>query len=315
MSIGIGAGLNSPYYAGMGQTAGAGGSGRVSGKAASSKAETAASPQSLPKKPSWNAGKVYKYLEDMNEGFQSYKREAVAYYSARIAEDTGGEPLTVEALKEQIQEWFPEYTLTDSEPGDVVQGKFYLYIDRSQLEKMAKDAGYRAKVYGLMDSELQGKKGYTLQYSDGRHVTSHLTGSIFSLAESNSGYEGPDGIPYRGSCTSDHGFSTSQSHPQVRSMKFLYDNVDPAKSAAKNRRASAAKAEMKRLEKRRAEKKHAEKIEEKRREKKRAEEKQSGRNPADGFADTVRYMMQGAKYQSAADISALGNRGSERIGR
>lgn len=315
MSVGIGTGLNSPYYAGMGRAAGTGSLGRVSKAAENSKAGAAASSQGLLKKPSWNAGKVYKYLEDMNEGFQSYKREAVTYYSARLAEDTGGESLTVEALKEQIKEWFPEYTLTDSEPGDVVQGKFYLYIDRSQLEKMAEDAGYRAKVYGLMDSELQGKNGYTLQYSDGRNVTSHLTGSIFSLAESNSGYEGADGIPYRGSCTSDHGFSTSKSHPQVRSMSFLYDNVDPAKSAAKNRRASAAKAEMKRLEKRRAEKKRAKRTEEKRRAEKCAEEKRSERNTGDGLTDTVRYMMQGAKYQSAADISVSNNRGSERIGR
>ena len=176
-------------------------------------------------------------------------------------------------LKKQIKEWFPEYTLTDSEPSQVVAGKFYLYIDDKQLQKMASDPTYRAKVYGLMDSELQGKKGYTLQYSDGRKVTSHLTGSIFSLSEKNRKYAGADGIPYRGSCTSDHPFSSSNSHPQVRSMNFLYDNIDPAKSAAKSRKAAATKGAEKALKKKKAQKKAAEKKAAVKKEEKKAREK------------------------------------------
>lgn len=234
-------------------------------------------------KPVWNPNKVYKYLEDMNEGFQSYKRQAVAYYSSQIARQDGDGTMSVDELKEQIQEWFPEYTLTDSEPSKVVTGKFYLYIDDSQLKKMASDPEYRAKVYGLMDSELQGKKGYTLQYSDGRNVTSHLTGSIFSLSEKNRKYAGADGIPYLGSCTSDHPFSSSNSHPQVKSMSYLYDNIDPAKSAAKSRKALATKAsekaakkktEQKKAAKKAAAKKEAKKAAEKKTEEKRAEAKE-----------------------------------------
>ena len=229
-------------------------------------------------KPTWNPNKVYKYLEDMNDGFQSYKKKAVAYYNSRISEENEDGAISVDELKEQIKEWFPEYTLTSSKPKDVVQGKFYLYIDDSQLKKMASDASYRAKVYGLMDSELQGKKGYTLQYSDGKNVTSHITGSIFSLCEENRKYAGADGIPYLGSCTSDHPISSSNSHCQVRSMSYLYDNIDPAKSAAKERKAAAAKLEAKRLakrnEKKKAEKKAAEKkLKEKKLEAKEAEKK------------------------------------------
>ena len=230
-----------------------------------------------PTKPIWNPNKVYKYLEDMNQGFQNYKKQAVSYYSSLISKQEGDGTMSVDELKKQIEEWFPDYTLTDSEPSKVVAGKFYLYIDKSQLEKMASDPAYRAKVYGLMDSELQGKKGYTLQYSDGRNVTSHLTGSIFSLCEANRKYAGADGIPYRGSGMSDHPFSSSNSHAQVRSMSFLYDNIDPAKSAAKDRKAAAVKAEekaaakkaeakklaTKKAAKKAAEKKAAEKAEEK----------------------------------------------------
>lgn len=241
-------------------------------------------------KPVWNPNKVYKYLEDMNQGFQSYKQQAVSYYSSVISRQEGDGTLTEDELKKEIQELFPEYTLTASEPKDVTQGKFYLYIDSSQMKKMASDPAYRAKVYGLMDSELQGKNGYTLQYSDGRNVTSHLTGSVFSLAESNRKYAGADGIPYRGSCMSDHSFSTSVSHPQVRSMSFLYDNVDPAKSAAKDRKANAAKLAAKRLKK-----KQEEKLAEKRKAKKEAELEQ--------LYDNMRYQSTGMKYQSAEDIA------------
>lgn len=236
-------------------------------------------------KPTWNPNKVYKYLEDMNEGFQSYKRQAVSYYSSQISKEGGDGTMSVDELKQQINEWFPEYTLTSSEPSKVVQGKFYLYIDDKQLKKMASDPNYRAQVYGLMDSELQGKKGYTLQYSDGRNVTEHLTGSIFSLSEKNRKYAGADGIPYRGSCTSDHPFSSSQSHAQVRSMSFLYDNIDPAKSAAKSRKAAATKAAEKAAkkrmdakkasEKKAAARKEAKKLEEERLEKKRAERRET----------------------------------------
>lgn len=210
-------------------------------------------------KPTWNPNKVYKYLEDMNQGFQNYKKQAVSYYRSMISQQEGDGTMSVENLKKEIKEWFPEYTLTDSEPSKVVTGKFYLYIDQSQLKKMASDPEYRAKVYGLMDSELQGKKGYTLQYSDGRNVTSHLTGSIFSLCEANRKYAGADGIPYRGSCTSDHPFSSSNSHAQVRSMSFLYDHVDPAKSAAKDRKAAAVKAAEKAAKKRSEQKQAAKK--------------------------------------------------------
>lgn len=201
-------------------------------------------------KPMWNPNKVYKYLEDMNQGFQNYKKQAVSYYRSMISQQEGDGTMSVEDLKKEIKEWFPEYTLTDSEPSKVITGKFYLYIDQSQMKKMASDPEYRAKVYGLMDSELQGKKGYTLQYSDGRNVTSHLTGSIFSLCEANRKFAGADGIPYRGSCTSDHPFSSSNSHVQVRSMSFIYDHIDPAKSAAKDRKAVAVKAAEKAAKKR-----------------------------------------------------------------
>lgn len=207
-------------------------------------------------KPKWNPNKVYKYLEDMNQGLLNYGKQAAGYYRSLISQQEGDGTMSVEDLKKEIKEWFPEYTLTASEPSKVVTGTFYLYIDQSQLRKMASDPEYRAKVYGLMDRELQGKKGCTLQYSDGRNVTSHITGSIFSLCEKNQKFAGAEGIPYRGSCTMDSPASSSKSHIQVRSMSFLYDSMDPAKSAARDRKAAAVKAAEK-AEKRRLGQKQA----------------------------------------------------------
>ena len=265
-----------------------------------------------PQKPVWNPNKVYKYLEDMNKGFQDYKAQAVAYYRAEIAE-SGNSTMTTEELKKQINELFPEYTLTNTEPRNFTQGKYYLYIDASNLEKMAKDADYRAMVYGLMDSELQGSKGYTLQYSDGRNVTAHLTGSIFSLSDANKKYDCGDGIPYRGSCTSDQSFSTTDSHPQVRNMSFLYDNLDPAKSAARARRTLASqnaarlakKQEKKRLEEKSAEKAAEKKLEEARIEKKQIEKKLDEKDLYEVFEPSEQYGSLGRhKAGMIFDINA-----------
>ena len=220
-------------------------------------------------KPVWDGKKSFTYLEDMNKAGLEYGAQATRFYSSKTPAD--GE-LSVDDLKNQIKEWFPEYTLTDCEPKNVVNGKHYLYIDDSQLQKMAKDPSYRAKVYGLMDREMETGKEYTLTYSDGRKKTSHCTGSIFSLCEKNKKYACADGIPYLGSCNTDAGWSTSESHIQVRNMNFLYDNLDPAKSARKSR-TMAAKEQAKELEKKRIEKKNAEKKAAEKEERKRLEEK------------------------------------------
>lgn len=204
-------------------------------------------------KPVWNGKKAYTYLEDMGQAAKNYGVQATKYYTSKTMQDGA---VSVEDLKKQISEYFPEYTFTDREPKDVVNGKHYLYIDKSQLQKMADDTAYRGKVFGLMDRELSTGKEYTLTYSDGVNKTMHITGSIFSLCEANRKYAGADGIPYRGSGRSDSPGSSSASHLQVRSMSFLYDNLDPAKAARKDR-AMAAKTESEKLAKKRAEEKKA----------------------------------------------------------
>ena len=231
-------------------------------------------------KPTWNGNKVYTYLEDYNDAAISYGKQAARYYSGITNQDGA---MSVEDLKKQIGEMFSDYTLTSNEPGKVVSGKHYLYIDDSQLKKMANDPAYRAKVYGLMDREYTCANSYTLKYSDGRNVTAHVTGSIFSLSEKNNKYAGADGIPYLGSCMTDHPWSSSNSHCQVRNQSFLYNHLDPAKSAAKDRKTAATKntakntlekiRKKKLADKKSAEKKAAERAAERKAEEKEKQEK------------------------------------------
>lgn len=229
-------------------------------------------------KPVWNSRQVFNYIEDMGSAGIAYGEKAKKYYVSQTMQD--GE-LSVDELKRQIQEWFPDYTLTDREPKKVVNGKHYLYIDDSQLAQMARDPEYRGRVYGLMDRELETGRSYTMKYSDGRNVTSHITGSVFSLCEKNRKYDCGDGIPYLGSCMSDHPFSSSDSHPMVRSMSYLRDNLDPAKSAAKSRATLAAKkAAEKAKAKKTAEKVQAKKAAEKAQARKTAEKVQARKQAA-----------------------------------
>ncbi|MBQ7564023.1 MAG: hypothetical protein IJT16_08540 [Lachnospiraceae bacterium] len=228
-------------------------------------------------KPAWNGKKAFTCLEDMGKAGIEYGIKAKQYYTSKTVSD--GE-MSVDDLKKQIKEWFPEYTLTSSEPRDVVHGKHYLYIDDSQLKEMASNPAYRGQVYGLMDREYTTGQEYTLTYSDGVNKTMHLTGSVFSLSEANRKYAGPDGIPYHGSCTSDNSISSSASHIQVRSQSFLYDHLDPVRSAGQSR-TLAARSQAEKLAEKRAEKKKAAEKEAKKAEQKRLDEKRKARRIAE----------------------------------
>ena len=209
-------------------------------------------------KPTWNSSKAYNYVEDMSAGLGQYKTKAIAYYRRKSTEQ-----MSVDDLKKEIADLFPEYTMTSSEP-KLTKGKNYLYIDDTQLKKMANDPAYRATVYGWMDTELQGMKGYTLRYSDGRNITAHLTGTVFSLSGHNK--KNQDGIPYQGSCMTDNGVWAADSHPQFKNTSFLTDYNKP-KKAIKNTKKSMIEIMEEKRAKRREEQKRQEKIEEKRRQK------------------------------------------------
>ena len=205
-------------------------------------------------KPVWNPNKVYNCLEDQTAGFAQYRAKAEAYFKA----NSSGK-ISVDDLKKEISSIFPEYTMTSSEPR-LTKGKNYLYIDDSQMRKMAEDPNYRAKVYGWMDGELQGMKGITSKYSDGKNVTWHLTGTVFSLSGKNK--KNAEGIPYQGSCTGDLPPASTDSHPVVRNQSFLTDYNKPSKNNQKKTKSVTTLLEEKQLkahEKKQKERRLAEK--------------------------------------------------------
>lgn len=209
--------------------------------------------------PEWDPKKVYNYLEDMGEGFREYKSKATAFYRSDFAVKDLNKAVSVDELKKMISDYFPKYKFTDREPEEPVAGSFYLYIDRSQLNKMASNPSYRAQVFGLMDSELQGAKGYTLKHCDGKNRTHYITGSIFSLAEANFSIDGvgmlpgSNGIPYHGSGI---GSISSGSPAQVRSQAYIDQVLHPGKYIASRKAAESLRspsAEELRAEERRTE--------------------------------------------------------------
>lgn len=253
-------------------------------------------------KPQWDSKKAYTYLEDMSEASRVYKKKALEYYRYDSATRDQDKPISVQELKDVIKYYFPQYTFTNREPKDPVAGKHYLYIDDSQLNKMASDPGYRARVFGLMDSEMQGTKGYTLKYSDGRNVTNYLTGTVFSLAESNRSIKGvgqmpgSEGIPYHGSCTGSTMPISSGSHPQVRSQSFLDNNS--GKNAQKSQ-SNTIRETIKKLEKKREDKKRLEAKEAKKAEQKRIEERiETKREMDEEFME--RFMSTGGQFDAMA---------------
>lgn len=101
---------------------------------------------------------------------------------------------TVEDLKMEIGELFPEYTIVPGKPEGVTEGKNLLYIDDTNLQKMLNDSSYKAEIYALMKRELTGTDGFHLCGSAWK-----LTGTVFTLSEDNPNV---GGIRYKGICTS-----------------------------------------------------------------------------------------------------------------
>jgi len=119
-------------------------------------------------------------------------------YAAQFAAD-GSAALTTDQMIATLKQEFPAYTLVSSEPSDVVAGKSLLYIDDSNLAKMASDPSYRAKVMGLMRRELE-SQNVQIRSGNGSGTTQiQMTGMVFSLSDKNPSV---DGIPYAGSATS-----------------------------------------------------------------------------------------------------------------
>ncbi len=137
----------------------------------------------------------YRSLAEMQSSLISQGRQFTKEYTAKFA---GTGRISVDEVKAQLQQEFPRYAFTTSNPRDVVQGQNLLHIDQNNLQKMADDPSYRARVMGLIKREASSLDGANVQFQ-GKTVQLQLTGTVVSISDDNPVV---DGIPYAGSATS-----------------------------------------------------------------------------------------------------------------
>lgn len=153
----------------------------------------------------------YGSLAEMQNSLLAQGRQFTKEYAAKFA---GTGRISVDDVTAQLQQEFPRYAFTTSNPRDVVQGQNLLHIDQSNLQKMADDPSYRAKVMGLIKREASSLDGASVQFR-GKNVQFQLTGTVVSISDDNPNV---DGIPYAGSATSTStSTSTSSSSAKTNS--------------------------------------------------------------------------------------------------
>lgn len=142
-------------------------------------------------KPSFENAKVFNSLGDFTSALFKYEDQWSAEYNKQFADMENGGKMTVDELKEFMQSEFSSYDVrfVESNPKDVSTGQHLVYIDESNLQKMASDPEYRAKNLALMQREFAGQNGYAFRDSRGV-VNSKLTGTVFSLTNENGLVEG-----------------------------------------------------------------------------------------------------------------------------
>lgn len=87
-------------------------------------------------------------------------------------------------------------TFIDSAPKEPKAGRHEIYIDDKNLQKMADDPEYRAQVFSVIQIEMAGTRGYSVQGAGGV-INDRLTGTALSMADGDPIYEG---VPHSGAC-------------------------------------------------------------------------------------------------------------------
>lgn len=159
--------------------------------------------------------RTYSSFAQMSQVLMEYGDEKTKTYDKQFSVMENGGKISVDELKKTIKNEFPMYKMVSSEPADVVDGQNLLYIDKNNLQKMADNAGYRAKVFGLMRREGDSSVGTTNVRLNGELHSFRTTGSVFSLSDNN---ESVGGIPYKGSAKSMSMSSSAMSASNSRSI-------------------------------------------------------------------------------------------------
>ncbi len=210
--------------------------------------------------------KTYRSIADMNDTLIAHGQQYTQEYAAEYAASKDGGAWSTDQVLNSLKSEFPTYDIVSSDPKNVVRGRNLLYIDSTNLSKMAKDPNYRARVMGLIKRESEGMSGARFNQGD-QTFTFRPTGPTFSLSETNPTV---DGIPYLGSAESEGFSTTTTSSGGASDPIFASGETSPRRTLKKLLEEAIAKRQAKRAE-----------------EEKQAAETSSGSGPADKQVDIL----------------------------
>jgi hypothetical protein len=152
--------------------------------------------------PTFANNKTWNSIGDMEQAFRNYAKEWRGAYTSSFASAgaEGNGKITQDELNELLQAEFAGVNFTDG-PIDIEnpkEGKYEVYIDQANRQKMADDPEYRAKVFAVIQTEMASSNGYSVQTAGGV-IKDRTTGLSMSIAEGNPLYEG---VPHSAGGTS-----------------------------------------------------------------------------------------------------------------
>lgn len=207
--------------------------------------------------PKFAHNHTWESIDAMSKAFAQYGQEWRSVYSETFAGSgaEGDGRLTGEELNELLEKEFGGKGVRFVDGVDIEnprEGRFEVYIDEANRRKMAEDPEYRAQVFSVIQIEMAGADGYSVQLAGGPR-SDRTTGLSMSIAEGNPLYEG---VPHSaGGTSASKGIGTfSMSSGPEKSGKSLLEKIkeDQAKKLEekkdREKRNAAKKEQRDRLE-------------------------------------------------------------------
>lgn len=206
-------------------------------------------------RPSFAHNHTWSSIGDMTNAWKSYTQEWSSYYSGEFAGSgsEGDGKITQEELSELLQSEFGgmgvRFTDSAVDESNPAAGKFEVYIDDTTRGKMADDPEYRAKVMAVIQSEMAGSGGYSVDTGNGV-VNDRTTGLSMNMIDGGPLYEG---VPHSagGTGTGAMTFVTSGSESGGKKksmleqiMERLEEKLEEKKEAEKKEKAKKAREDL-----------------------------------------------------------------------
>lgn len=176
--------------------------------------------------PTFAHGHTWSSIGEMSKAFSNYGQEWRSVYSGNFAGSgsAGDGKLSMEELDELLQAEFGKMGVQFVDSVDIEnpkEGRYEVYIDQTNRRKMAEDPEYRAQVFSVIQIEMAGAGGYSVQVAGGTN-NDRTTGLSMSIAAGNPLYEG---VPHSAGGTSASGgvgtFSISSDGPGGEKKSLL----------------------------------------------------------------------------------------------